>query len=264
MAAEVDLTGWAALERELSLWKQADEIPTFWWRDDDAERPTAALDQLIGLSDRFGAPLHLAAVPKGVGPELAARLEPCKQVFVLQHGFAHINHEPKGKRASEVGVTRDLQSQITDLQAGWELLLAAKLPNLLPVVVPPWNRIAPRTVQVLPQLGYQMVSAFDPRPSATTAEGLLEVNCHIDPVRWKEGAVFRGTDKTLQQAVSHLAARRTGQADRQEPTGFLTHHLQTDAATWDFAEALLDRLTGVGGGTWITLASVLKQGHAHG
>lgn len=264
MALEADLTGWAALERELSLWKQAGEIPTFWWRDDDTQGPTAALDQLIGLSDRFGAPLHLAAVPKGVEPALAARLEPCDQVFVVQHGYAHINHEPKGKRASEIGESRDLPLQIADLRAGWEMLLAAELPNLLPIVAPPWNRIGPRTVQALPQVGYKMLTAFDPRLSAKTPEGLLQVNCHIDPVRWKEGAAFRGTDKTLQQVVSHLAARRTGQADRQEPTGLLTHHLQTDTATWDFVEALLDRLTGEGGGAWITLASLLKQGQANG
>lgn len=264
MALEPELSGWAALDHELSQWKQAGETPTFWWRDDDTEEPTAALDQLIGLSDRFGAPLHLAAVPKGVVPELALRLRAGKQVFVMQHGFAHINHEPKGKRASEIGETRDLEAQKDDLRAGWKLLVAAKLSNLLPVVVPPWNRIAPGTVQMLPLLGYGMLSAFDPRENAMTAEGLLRVNCHVDPVRWKEGAVFRGTDKTLQQVVSHLAARRTGQVDRQEPTGLLTHHLQTDAATWDFVEAFLDRLTGVGGGHWVTLAGLLRKVPSHG
>ena len=263
MAFEANLAGWAALDHELGQWKQAGESPTFWWRDDDTEKPTAVLDQLIGLSDRSGAPLHLAAVPQGVAPELAVRLGAGKQVFVMQHGFAHINHEPKGKRASEIGETRDLELQKDDLRKGWELLLAAKLPNLLPVVVPPWNRIAPRTVQTLPSLGYKVLSAFDPRKTAMTAEGLLRVNCHVDPIRWKEGAVFRGANKTLQQAVTHLAARRTGLADRREPTGLLTHHLQSDAATWDFVEAFLDRLTGVDGGNWITLASLLKQGQVH-
>lgn len=264
MAPEGEANGWAALDQELDKWTQAGEVPTFWWRDDDTEKPTAALDQLIALSDRFGAPLHLAAVPKGVGPALAARLAHCKQVFVMQHGFAHINHEPTGKRASEIGETRDLTLQTDDLRAGWQLLMAAQLPNLLPVVVPPWNRIAPRTVQTLPALGYRMLSAFEPREVAVTREGLLQVNCHVDPVRWKEGAVFRGTDKTLGQVVSHLMARRTGAADKDEPTGLLTHHLQTDAATWEFVETLLDRLTGAGGGRWITLASLLKQGHADG
>jgi len=41
--------------------------------------------------------------------------------------------------------------------------------------------------------------------------------------------------------VRHLAACRCGEADRDEPTGWLTHHLQHDAAGWDFLTTLLER-----------------------
>ncbi|WP_390912133.1 polysaccharide deacetylase family protein [Pseudosulfitobacter sp. SM2401] len=244
---------WVDLDAELQLWKDAGCSPTFWWRDDDTQAPTDDLDRLIGLAERYAAPLHLAVIPVGINPALASRLSASPLVYALQHGFAHVNHEPKGTRASEIGDLRDVTLQIADLRAGWQKLAMAELPNLLPVLVPPWNRVAQKTLPHLPALGFRMLSAFDGGASAADVAGLQQINAHVDPVRWKNGAEFRGTEKTLAQVVEHLCARRLGQAN--EPTGFLTHHLQTDAATWDFIDALLDRLQGF---EWICLSSVIE------
>ncbi|APE44627.1 hypothetical protein BOO69_15325 [Sulfitobacter alexandrii] len=248
---------WADLDGELRLWQAAGEVPTFWWRDDDTEAPTAELDRLIALAERFSTPLHLAVVPHAIDPALAPRLDAAPLVHCLQHGFAHKNHEPKGARASEVGLNRDLDLQRTDLAEGWRRMLEAKLPNLLPVFVPPWNRIADKTLRALPGLGYRAVSIFDQRPDDPV--GPPHFNGHIDPIRWKEGARFAGEEKALEQCVRHLARRRSGEADKAEPTGFVTHHLQTDEATWDFCMAFLDRLAAQGATRWIVLEEVMKD-----
>lgn len=254
---------WAELDAELKLWADAGEIPTFWWRDDDTEAPTEDLDRLIGLAERFAAPLHLAVVPADIHRGLAARLAKSPNVYALQHGFAHKNHEPKGTGASEVGVQRDLGLQKADLREGWLRLLAAELPNLLPVFVPPWNRIADKTVQILPELGYRVLSGFYRRPNPSPVAGLVHFNAHIDPIRWKEGAKFAGTEKTLEQCTGHLHQRRTGAAERDEPTCFCTHHLQTDAATWAFSEELMARLTQGGRTYWAAMPELMTtQGAA--
>lgn len=250
------MASWADLDEELRLWHAAGEVPTFWWRDDDTEAPTADLDRLIGLAERFSIPLHLAVVPHAIDPGLAPRLRMSPLVFTLQHGFAHKNHEPKGTRASEVGEVRDIALQESDLKTGWQRMVSADLPNLLPVFVPPWNRIAEKTLRMLPRLGYGAVSIFDRRSSPPV--GLPHYNGHIDPIRWKEGATFAGTEKTLAQCVQHLRQRRLGEADRDEPTGFVTHHLQTDEPTWAFSAAVLERLTAKGATNWIALPQVLK------
>ena len=252
------MASWSDLDQELNVWRAAGKVPSFWWRDDDTDAPAASLDRLIGLSDRFAAPLHLAVVPAAIDPGLAPRLSRARDVHVLQHGFAHINHEPKGARASEIGQNRDTALQLRDLAEGWRRLQAAGLPNLLPVLVPPWNRVADCTVAELPGLRYRMLSAFDARSQASPLPGLRQVNAHVDPIRWKRGAEFRGVEPTLDALVSHLTQRRLGQVDSTEPTGFLTHHLQTDAATWEFVEALLERLTHRDAGTWVRLSSVLE------
>ena len=248
------MANWSDIDEELREWRAAGEVPTFWWRDDDTEAPSDDLDRLIALAERFSAPLHLAVVPHKIDLQLAARLRASPSIFALQHGFAHKNHEPKGTRASEVGEVRDIALQEGDLTEGWRRMLAADLPNLLPVFVPPWNRIAEKTLHVLPRLGYRAVSNFDRRPNPPI--GLPHFNGHIDPIRWKEGAKFAGTEKTLEQCVRHLRQRRLGEADRDEPTGFVTHHLQTDEATWDFSAALMERLTQGGATDWVALPQV--------
>jgi hypothetical protein len=249
---------WAELDAELDSWHGAGETATFWFRDDDVEEPTDALDRLIGLSERHDAPLHLAAVPKGVGAPLRERLMGAGTTLVLQHGLAHVNHEPKPARASEVGVNRDLELQRQDLAEGWRLLQEARLPRLLPVFVPPWNRIADKTVARLAEWGYRALSNFDRREKRGTGTELAIFNGHIDPIRWKEGARFAGTEKTLDQCVRHLRERRAGVADRDEPTGFVTHHLQTDGETWAFCDAFMERVSAHRATRWISLADMLK------
>ena len=250
---------WEELDAELTLWADAGERPTFWWRDDDCEAPTDDLDRLIGMAEQYGAPLHLAVVPANIDVGLAGRMATSPTVYAMQHGFSHTNHEPKGTGASEVGALRDLELQKADLREGWQRMVAAGLPNLLRVFVPPWNRIADKTVRVLPELGYTALSDFYCRPDPSPVAGLMYFNAHIDPIRWKEGAKFAGTEKTLEQCVVHLRQRRTGEAEKAEPTCFCTHHLQTDAATWDFSDALMDRLTHAGRTRWASMPELMAE-----
>jgi hypothetical protein len=250
---------WADLDAELTFWAQAGECPTFWWRDDDTQAPTEDLDRLIGLAEQYHAPLHLAIVPSDIDRGLAARMAASPSVYAMQHGFAHVNHEPKGTGASEVGELRDLELQAEDLREGWRRMLRADLPNLLPVFVPPWNRIADKTVRILPELGYTVLSDFYRRPNPSPVKGLMYFNAHIDPIRWKEGAKFAGTEKTLDQCVGHLRQRRLGEAEREEPTCFCTHHLQTDAATWEFSAELMARLTHGERTRWATMPDLMKE-----
>ncbi len=249
---------WAELDEELDAWAAAGEVPTFWWRDDDTKARTDDLDRLIALSEKFAAPLHLAVVPVEIDPGLAGRLAHSPSVYTLQHGFAHKNHEPKGTRVSEIGAFRDLALQERDLRTGWRRMLSAGLPNMLPVMVPPWNRIGHKVLAHLPGWGYSALSNFYMRPNPAPVPGLQHFNGHIDPIRWKEGAEFAGTEKTLEQCVEHLRQRRLGEAEQDEPTGFVTHHLQTDEETWSFYDTLMARLTHGAATRWIALDSVLK------
>ena len=235
----------------------------FWWRNDDAAEACPALSRLLDLAVRFDVPLHLAAIPARLDEHMAAEVWGRPQVRILQHGFTHQDHiGVAGKGASELGSERPIETRLRDLAAGWAQLHSAGLPRLLPVLVPPWNRISDDLVPHLSGRGYRMLSVFGVRQRCRGAGGLLHVNCHVDPIKWRGGARFCGEDSALTQVVDALSARRRGAVDPAEPCGFLSHHLDSDEATWAFMERFFAHTTGRRGLHWIPLESLIDSEEA--
>ena len=246
---------WRALAEELDAWQSGDRTATLWWRDDDAAAPSAALDRLLALRARQRVPLSLAVVPAGAEPSLDARLaEAGDGVAVLQHGYAHQNHAAAGAKKIELGGERLSAHVVSELAVGQQRL--EHVGGWLPVLVPPWNRIAAHLVPMLPEIGFRGLSTFGARHRREPVAGLVQANTHVDPVNWREGRSFVGTSAALNTAVAHLRARREGQADANEPTGLLTHHLVDDAATWSFVEAFVEQTTAHPAAAWLAGATV--------
>ena len=88
--------------------------------------------------------------------------------------------------------------------------------------------------------GLRGLSRFGARAAAHAAPGLPQINTHVDVIAWREGKSFAGEEAVLGAAVRHLAAKRSGAADKDEPTGWLTHHAVHDPGTWDFLERLIE------------------------
>ena len=229
---------WAQLYAELDVWSSAGRTATFWWRDDDASTPGPKLDKLVDISAHCG--LLLAVIPTRLDPSLAPALTHAPHVYVAQHGYAHVNHAPRGLGlgAWELGLHRGLESVMADLEAGRTILSDQFESNLLQVIVPPWNHIAAELITPVAANGYCGVSAFGPRSDKNPEQGLTIVNAHCDPIRWKSGPQFRGVAKSIAQLLEHLQARRSGSVDADEPTGLLTHHIDLDAAGWEFCTQL--------------------------
>jgi len=235
--------GWAALEAELDLWRASGTEVTVWWRDDDAVEPTRALDRLTDLAQRFRVPLALAVVPTGAGDALARDLGAKDQIQIVQHGWAHQNHAEPPARVSEFPASRPAAIVADELAQGCARLKDLFGTRFVPLFVPPWNRIDAGWLPMVRTAGLQAISTFAPRMQPCE-NGLVRVNTHVDPIAWKRGRLFQGVDKSLSMLIGHLAARRLGQVDPLEPTGFLTHHLVHQPDLWDFIELLLIRLSG--------------------
>ncbi len=250
-------TGWRDLDRELDAWTAAGSTATFWWRDDDAVAATPALDRLLGLAEALDSSLALAVIPANADESLPRRLDGNRRVVVVQHGFAHRNHAPAGAKKAELGAHRPPAAMVQELAAGRTRLRAlfGDAAPMLPILVPPWNRIDPGLVPRLPAIGITGLSSFAPRRSAPALVP-RQVNTHLDLLHWdarrgREPAAFVGTSAALDDVIEHLAARRLGRADADEPTGLLTHHLALDAACWSFAEQLIRRVAGHPAGHWL-------------
>ncbi len=239
---------WSELDRELDRWAQAGLSLPLWWRDDDAIAPTPALTRLADLAARLGIAVHLAVIPAHAQDALADAL-PIGMIPVV-HGWAHISHTPEGEKNAEFGADRTMQALGMDAQQGLRRLRALFGPRLMPMFVPPWNRVSDNLLPQLPELGFRAVSTFTPRAAPLAAPGLAQINTHLDPIAWRGGRGLANPRVLIAQVARQLADRREGRADATEPYGILTHHLVHDQAIWTFTEALLTRLLAGPGQPW--------------
>lgn len=242
------MTGWAELDAELDRWAAAGRRAALWWRDDDATALSAALNRLLALRRQHDLPLALAVIPAHAGRALADRLAGEAQIAVLQHGYAHVNHAPAGAKKCELTDARPLAQIWAELAEGRARL--ADWNGFLPVMVPPWNRIAPPLIAQLPAQGYLGLSGFG--SGLKSADGLRIVDTHIDPIAWRGDRGFVGLEPALQAAIAALEHRRTGTPGPDEPTGLLTHHAVHDESIWSFVAEFLTRTRKHPGARWMS------------
>lgn len=250
------MTDWADLSRELDRWGQEKRAATWWWRDDDAVEDTPQLRQLLKIAQDG---LALAVIPDGMQPGLAKALEGYPDVFVLQHGFSHKNQAAPGERKSEFPNSRAVGEIDAAFREGYRRLEAAFGSRFLPVLTPPWNRIGTLALPRLRNLGFKALSRYQMRSTAEF-HGILQVNTHVDVIDWAGSRGFLGESACLGLLIAHLSARRTGLADRDEPTGLLTHHIVHDAATWRFLQKLRDFLSQQSAARLLDPATAFRQG----
>jgi hypothetical protein len=220
----------------------------FWWRDDDAIEDTAALRRLVDLARRFRVPILLAVVPARARPNLAALLDSTDTLVLAVHGFAHVNHAGPGEKKQELCGHRDTAVVLNELSLGRDRLADMFGDRLAPVLVPPWNRIAPEIAARLPDIGFEGLSAFGPEEATGPVAGLKVVNTHLDPIDWHGSRSLGDLGAMIGLAAAHI--RRCAQDESRGAFGILTHHLVHDDAIWTFVEALLTRTADHPGVRW--------------
>ena len=232
------MSGWQVLDDEVARWRDAGRDAKLWWRDDDAADTGAALDRLLGLQRETAVPLALAVVPARATPALAERLATVPAIDVLQHGYAHANHALPPDKKSELGAHRPAMLVLGELGTGRMALERLFAARALPVLVPPWNRIAPALVPALPEIGFTGLSAFTARRREEPVKNLRQINTHVDVINWKDRRSFVGHDVAVAALVEALRHSRSATS---EPVGVLSHHLAMDEGAWDFLRSLWGR-----------------------
>lgn len=212
-----------------------------WLRDDDASQPTPALDRLLDRAAAHQVPLTLAVIPQPwdgppTGAALAERLAGQAGVSVGLHGWSHRNHAPAGVKKQELGLHRPAAAIHAELRAGLALLRALHGTRLLPMLIPPWNRIDPDLAAALSHDGLTALSTFGPeRP----VPGLAVVNTQIDIIDWKAGRIGRPAGALWGELAGWAQSGR-------DFVGVLTHHLVHDAAAWTFLDDLFQSAAAAG------------------
>lgn len=235
---------WSALMGELDAWAAAGQVATFWWRDDDAADTGPALERLLALHGETGVPLALAVIPARATADLCDRLNAEAGVAVLQHGYSHKDFTAGEGRKIELDDSRPAEYVVADLAMGGQAL--ERFTNRVPVLVPPWNRIAPHLVPFLPEIGFQGLSTIGVRTRETPIRGLRQNNVHLDVIDWRGKRTgvargFMGADNIISDTLNHLSARRAGDADPGEATGLMTHHADMNDEMFGFVAEFVNR-----------------------
>jgi hypothetical protein len=247
----------APLLAELDRWAAAGRVAAFWWRDDDAVAATPALDRLRATT--AGIPVGLAVVPAGADGTLARAVDRWHEVEILCHGEAHRNWSPPERKTCELGPDRPAAVVLDGIGAGRERLAGLFGVRLLPVLVPPWNRIDPALVPALPGRGWRGLSTFGDRRTRSPAPGLVAVNTHVDIMDWSARS-GRPAPDVVRTVVERLAARRPEAGDPAEPVGILSHHLVHDDAAWDSCAGLAAVVTAHPAARWVRPSMAFEGG----
>jgi predicted glycosyltransferase len=207
-----------------------------FFRDDDCGWSDDRLLLLLDIFADFGFPVDLAAIPAALNSAFAQKLSRRmaahpERLRIHQHGYAHLNHEPAGKKC-EFGPARDYISQRSDIESGQRRLaeLLGAAPD--PIFTPPWNRCTAVTARCLAELGFQVLSR-DSHADPLEGSGLRELPIGLDWfAQWKKVRIDRIEWGKL------LAAKMQSEAS----IGIMLHHAVMDAEEMQALAQLLSVL----------------------
>lgn len=242
--SEVDAI-WLPLGDALERCSREGRPAQFWLRDDDAVEPTTALERLLAICEG-DVPLVLAVIPQPTGEALANRLKDSVGVSVAVHGWSHQNHAGPREKKQELGPHRPPETVVGELRDGLDKLKALHATRMIPMLVPPWNRIDPNLLSVLGGVGFETLSTFGPLKPVP----INTINSNVDLIDW------HGTRGCVDHAV--LVRLIVAQLERPEPVGILGHHLVHDEAAWAFLEKLF-AYTESFGVEWLSGKQLLKD-----
>jgi hypothetical protein len=208
---------------------------TFFFRDDDGGWRDDRLLAMLDLFAELALPLDLALIPSDLGPEMAGELagrvdSSGGRLGVHQHGFAHRNHEPEGRKC-EFGPSRSRVDQLRDIADGRARLRSQLGARVQPIFTPPWNRCTAITGACLVELGFRALSR-ESRAAPLRVPGLAEL-----PVRLDWFAHHKRSRLTREKLAEKLA-REIGCGGG--PVGVMFHHALMDDAELADAASLAE------------------------
>jgi predicted deacetylase len=220
---------WSVAEQALEV---VVEPVTFFVRDDDVGWADERLFTVLDIFSDLDLPIDLAVIPRALTPPLAERLLGRRQrIDFHQHGYAHMNHEPVGRKC-EFGAARGVAEQRADIAHGRECLQALFGARLQPIFTPPWNRCTRQTGECLRELGFVVLSR-DASASALDVAGLVEVPITFDWFAKRKGAAL---------SLAERGALLTGQIATSSRVGIMLHHAQMAAEDLTCLRELLEVL----------------------
>lgn len=234
------MTEFDSLSRALDAAEAAGRTVALWWRDDDLETPSHALDWMLETLAPHGIVPALAAVSARVSAEAVTALDG-SEAALFPHGWSHANHAPTAEKSTEFGPHRPIEARLTECRDARLRLAVIAGDRALPCFVPPWNRIADDLAGRLHEAGMLALSGFVRLGRPPAGASVPRLDTHIDLIDWRGSRRPIGAEGTAAALCAWIEHRLTGQDDSgvDAPIGFLSHHRVTNRAAWASWNSLL-------------------------
>jgi hypothetical protein len=248
---------WQPLHEELMRQQEAGGKVYLWLRDDDAVAPVAALKQLIDLTGILSIPVALAVIPAISGEALVRYLQNANHATPVVHGWNHENHALAAQKKQELGDHRNLDIVLGDLSNAIRRMTQLFGDTLVPMLVPPWNRIGDIILPHLHHIGYRALSCYG---VARQSASVPVFNTHVDVIDWHTSRGGRNHAALIEELAMHI--RRAGPTG--EPIGILTHHMVHDITVWTFLKELFKLTKNHDCCHWLSAHDLISGGNAVG
>lgn len=223
---------------------EADSPRPFFFRDDDAGWRDDRLRAVLDLFHARGLPIDVAVIPAELTPGLTRELQVRVRdagVRVHQHGYAHANHEPTGRKC-EFGQHRDAEAHRRDIAEGQRRMRDAFGLRVDALFTPPWNRCLPAIADALVPLGFEVLSRDSTAPSLDRSD-LDEIPVTVDwfahrkGVRWTRDELGRAIaasirhDRAVGVMLHHAVTNETDLAGIDDLLAIVASHPHANATT---------------------------------
>lgn len=223
---------------EVARWRGQD-LPEFFWRDDDATNIVPSLERFLELADRRGVPIVFAAIPTLLTSGAARVIRSSRRCLLAVHGFAHANHAPAGFPDSEYPEGRAEAVVAAELRDGHRLVQDKAADRHLRMFVPPWGRFDASYAGLLTRTGFV---AFSGDAASARYAVPVQLDCQI---LTEHGKTALGLGTILDRVTRQLEIRRLGPLPHL-PIGLMTHHRTFGPELEDALEEFLDIIESAG------------------
>ena len=113
---------------------------------------------------------------------MRSKIKEHHNISVMQLGYSHNNYANVGEPLNEFGHHRSLDTQLKEIQIGFDKLKTSFGNQFVPVFVPPWGHIADSVIEQISTIGIKGISMIGDRDKIYP--DLINNNVHVDIHSW--------------------------------------------------------------------------------
>ena len=211
-----------------------------WWRDDDSYELTKDFEKLLKFKEKMDIDVYLSVIPARITASFVNSINNIKDIYVLPHGYEHINHSKNNKSLNEYPKSRNVSEIMEEIRISINKLKKCFPMKYVPIFVPPWEHFSEKIIPILLKFNIRALSLSGKK---IAGKNLMSLNCDINFHKYhnyKDGN-YKAKSKSLIILCDEII-NACKEKNKNEFIGFITHHKDMTDEDWDNYSFILSSL----------------------